>query len=242
MSTVRAIGFDLDGTLFDHRGSATVAVREFLRGLDVEPKQEIVDLWFTVEDAEFEHWRAGQITFAEQRQRRLRRILAEIGIDHRNDPAELDRLFDRYLTEYERAWRLYPDVIEVLAALRHRGLRLGLLTNGSEEQQRRKLSVTGLVDHLDAICVSEAIGVQKPDRSAFVALARSVKVEPHRCLFIGDNPEQDVAGAIAAGMRAARIERHRAGAPGLTAVIEAALTAALADGSDGCPEERKSRS
>ncbi|MFK4789513.1 HAD family hydrolase [Microbacterium sp. ZW T5_56] len=230
MSRVRVVGFDLDGTLFDHRGSATTGVREFLRGLGVEPTDEIVTFWFAVEGAEFEQWRAGRITFGEQRRRRLRRVLAELGINHTDDPDDLDRLFDRYLIDYERAWRLYPDVTEVLAMLRQRGLRLGLLTNGSEDQQRRKLSVTGLDDHFDAICVSEAIGAQKPDRAAFLALARSLQVEPHSCLFIGDNPEQDVVGAIRAGMRAARIERDRAGAPGLAAVIDAALAAAADEG------------
>lgn len=63
LGTVRAVGFDLDGTLFDHRGSATDGVRLFLDRLGVDPTETVVDLWFAVEEAEFEHWRAGRISF-----------------------------------------------------------------------------------------------------------------------------------------------------------------------------------
>ncbi|MGO1837435.1 HAD family hydrolase [Agrococcus casei] len=223
LGTVEAVGFDLDGTLFDHRGSATDAVRLFLRGFGAEPTDKAVDLWFAVEEAEFEHWRAGRIPFQEQRRRRLRSVLAALDIDFDDEPSGLDLLFDRYLAEYQRAWRPYPDVLEVLPSLRDRGFRLGLLTNGSEEQQLGKLSATGLAGLFDAVCISEAIGVQKPAPQAFEALARLLKVESSRCLFVGDNPDQDVAGATAAGMRAALIDRHSKGGPGLWATIEAAL-------------------
>lgn len=220
---VKAVGFDLDGTLFDHRGAATDGVRRFLRGLGVDPTASAVDLWFAVEGAEFELWRAGRLGFQEQRRRRVRTVLTTLGVDFEDEPVRLDLLFKRYLTEYRRAWRLFPDVVETLTSLRARGYRVGLLTNGNEEQQLAKLSATGLSESFDVVCISEAIGVQKPDSRAFETLARLLGVEPHQCLFIGDNPDQDVAGATAAGMGSSLIERHRTGNPGLLALTEAAL-------------------
>lgn len=223
LGTVRAVGFDLDGTLFDHRGSATDGVRLFLDGLGVDPTEAVLGLWFAVEEAEFEAWRAGRISFQEQRRRRLRNVLTALDIGFDDEPGGLDLLFEQYLIEYRRAWRLFADVPEVLTSLRDRGYRLGLLTNGSEDQQLGKLAVTGLTEFLDVVCISETIGVQKPDSRAFDTLARSLEVDSHQCLFIGDNPEQDVGGAVAAGMQATLIERERKGAPGLSAVTEAAL-------------------
>ena len=223
LGAVQAVGFDLDGTLFDHRGSATNGVRFFLRTLGTNPTDKAVDLWFAVEEAEFEHWRAGRISFQEQRRRRLRSVLTALGISFDDEPGCLDLLFDQYLTEYRRAWRLFADVAEVLSSLRDRGYRLGVLTNGSEDQQLGKLSATGVAEFFDVVCISETIGVQKPDSRAFETLARSLNVESHRCLFIGDSPDHDVAGATAAGMRASLVERRRKGAPGLSAVTEAAL-------------------
>lgn len=218
--SVEGVGFDLDGTLFDHHGSARDGVRSFLSNLGVVPAAKAVDLWFVAEEVEFEHWRAGRIGFQEQRRRRLRTVLTTLGVDFVDEADDLDQLFGQYLVEYRRAWRLFPETVEVLAALRDRGHRLGLLTNGSEEQQLDKLYATGLAELFDAVCISEAIGFQKPDPRAFEALARSLDVEPNRCLFVGDNPDQDVAGAASVGMRAILIERCGNHARGLFAVID----------------------
>lgn len=218
--SVEAVGFDLDGTLFDHRGSACDGVHNFLSDLGVDPTAEAVDLWFTVEKVEFEHWRAGRVGFQEQRRRRLRTVLTVLGVGFIDEPRDLDRLFEQYLLEYRRAWRSFPETVEVLASLRDQGYRLGLLTNGSEEQQLDKLLAAGLAEFFDAVCVSETIGFQKPDRRSFEALARALGVEPRRCLFVGDSPDQDVAGAASVGMRALLIERRSSHAHGLFAVID----------------------
>lgn len=218
-----AVGFDLDGTLFDHRGSATDAVCTFLSDLGVNATADVTDLWLAAEDAAFEQWRAGRISFQEQRRRRLRTVLAELSIDFIDTPSDLDRLFEQYLIEYRRAWRTFPDAADVLASLRARGYQLGLLTNGNEEQQLDKLFALGLEDSFDAVCISEAIGFQKPDPRAFRALARSLDVEPHRCLFVGDSPDKDVSGAESAGMQALLIDRHGGSASSLAAAIEHAL-------------------
>ncbi len=188
LGTVKAVGFDLDGTLFDHRRSATDGVRLFLGSLAVDPTAKAVDLWFAAEEAEFEHWRAGRISFQDQRRRRLRSVLTALGIEFDDAPAGLDGLFEQYLTGYRSAWRPFPDVLEVLSSLRDRGCRLGLLTNGSEEQQLSKLSATGLAEIFDVVCISEAIGAQKPDARAFDTLAQSLNVASRRCLFVGDDP------------------------------------------------------
>lgn len=221
--TIQAIGFDLDGTLFDHRGAATDGVRAFFRQLGIDATPSAVELWFAVETTEFELWRSGTISFSEQRRRRIRQVFTTLQFPFEDVPAALDGLFARYLREYEQSWRAYADVAETLDALRNRGFRLGLLTNGNEEQQLRKLEATNLSESFDVVCVSEAMGTHKPDTEAFASFARSLEVEPHRCLYIGDNPEQDIVGALRAGMRAARIERYREGAPGLLALVDSAL-------------------
>ncbi|MCK6065728.1 MULTISPECIES: HAD family hydrolase [Microbacterium] len=165
----------------------------------------------------------GLSSFEEQRRRRLLTLLPTLGIEFDDSASSLDALFARYLAAYRSAWRPFPDVVEVLESLRSRGFRIGVLTNGNEEQQLAKLKAIGVEDIIDAVCISEAIGVQKPDARAFEALAVRLDIAPAECLFIGDNPRQDVVGARAAGMRATQIERYRDGAPHLAAVIGAAL-------------------
>lgn len=223
MTGIRAVGLDLDGTLFDHRGSASQAVDAFLRGLGVEPTDEARALWFAAEDAQFEEWRAGRVSFQEQRRRRLQIVLPTVGISVPDGDCDLDALFEDYLRAYRKAWRAFPDAADVLATLRTQGLRIGVLTNGSEEQQVDKLRAIGLYDLLDVVCTSEAIGVQKPDPRAFEALAERLGVAPSECFFVGDHPDQDVAGALAAGMPAALIYRERENA--LASALPASIMA-----------------
>ncbi|MGM7670580.1 HAD family hydrolase [Microbacterium sp. A93] len=220
MAEIRAVGFDLDGTLFDHRGSATDAVDAFLRLIGALPSDDARELWFSAEDAEFERWRTGQISFQEQRRRRLQTVLPALGVAIEDNPVFLDELFEEYLREYQAAWRAFPDAVDVLTSLRSQGFRLGILTNGNEEQQLEKLRTIGLYESVDVVCVSEAIGVQKPDPRAFKTLAQRLGVTPAECLFVGDNPQQDVAGAIAAGMSAKLIERYRESADGLASALD----------------------
>ena len=75
MATMRAVGFDLDGTLFDHRGSARTAVDTFARHVGIEPTETAREDWFAAEAEQFERWRSGEISFVEQRRERLRAVL-----------------------------------------------------------------------------------------------------------------------------------------------------------------------
>ncbi|OIH94674.1 HAD family hydrolase [Curtobacterium sp. MCBA15_001] len=211
MHRVTAVGFDLDGTLFDHRTASRAGATGLLAGLGVDVTPAVLDAWTAAEDAQYEHWRAGRVSFAEQRRTRLRTVLPPLGIEPPPDDGGLDALFGRYLAAYREAWTLFPDAIPVLDELRGEGYRIGLLTNGAGEQQRDKLAATGLDAAFDAVCVSEEIGVAKPDPRAFGLLLAALDVTANACVFVGDDAAKDVAGARAAGMRAAAVDRPRVG-------------------------------
>lgn len=225
MSSFKAVGFDLDGTLFDHHGAASEAVDTFIRSFDVEPSARVRQVWFENEDAEFERWRLGEISFQEQRRRRLRTVMLALGLSPPENDGGLDALFDEYLVAYRSSWKPFHDSAEVLLDLSRRGFRLGVLTNGAQVQQVDKLRTVGLHDLVDVVCTSEAIGVQKPDPRAFRALAEGLGVLPAECVFVGDHPEHDVAGAKAVGMKAALIDRYANDRAGLAVTLGKAMAA-----------------
>lgn len=204
-----AVGFDLDGTLFDHQGSARSAVVHFLRSLDVVASESTLASWFAVEEEHYERWQSGEISFSEQRRERMRSVLPPLGVDVPPGDVEIDESFSGYLRAYESAWRAFPDALPLLRSLRASGHRIGLLTNGTETQQLAKLQRTGLLDDLDVVCTSERIGFAKPDARAFAVLASELGVEPAACLFVGDDPFKDADGARAAGMQTLLIDDHR---------------------------------
>lgn len=223
MAHLRAVGFDLDGTLFDHRGAATTGAVRFLESLGVAASASVIARWFAAETEQFERWRAGQISFPEQRRERLRAVLPALGVPIPADDGGLDELFDAYRHHYEGSWRAYPDSLPLLRTLRAQGYRIGVLTNGTETQQVDKLRRTGLLDAVDVVCTSERIGVQKPDRRAFEVLSDELGVEPGGCLFVGDSVAHDVEAARAAGMHGLLIDHETTAGPDMGTLVLTAL-------------------
>lgn len=100
---------------------------------------------------------------------------------------------------------LDPDVPELFAALRGRGIRIGVLSNtiwprSRHEQIFRRDGVTDLIDGAVYTC---EIPWTKPHPDAFRAALAAVGVaDPARAAFVGDRPFDDIHGAKSAGMRA----------------------------------------
>ncbi|MGH9361537.1 MAG: HAD-IA family hydrolase [Thermoanaerobaculia bacterium] len=104
------------------------------------------------------------------------------------------------------AWDVYPEVPQVLAALRARGLKLAVVANW-DERLPPLLADLGLADHFETVVTSSQVGAEKPDPSIFnTALAR-LGIDPSRALHIGDRQLEDVEGAQAAGLHALRLDR-----------------------------------
>jgi len=82
------------------------------------------------------------------------------------------------------------------------GMRLGIVSNGAEKSRRAtaaQLSFAGLVS---SVLSSERIGSRKPDAAIFEAAARELGVTNDECVYVGDHPINDIAGAMSAGMSA----------------------------------------
>jgi len=72
-------------------------------------------------------------------------------------------LWDDYRAQMPQLAPPFTGVIEVLTRLREQGWRLGVVTNGRVDNQVGKLRRTGILDLLDGWCVSEEVGIRKPD-------------------------------------------------------------------------------
>ena len=96
--------------------------------------------------------------------------------------------------------KLYPNVLEALETLRRHGYRLWLLSNAQRVFTEYELRHLGLHEQLDGIYISSNYGCRKPDGRFFRALLEEQKLDPAKCLMIGNDRETDIAGAKAAGL------------------------------------------
>jgi putative hydrolase of the HAD superfamily len=103
---------------------------------------------------------------------------------------------------------LYPDVPEVLTALRDRGLRLGAM---SDFPVSSKLELLGLSGFWDVAFSSEETNYLKPHREPFEELARRMALPPEEVVYVGNSYHYDVVGARAVGFRTAHLCTRRRG-------------------------------
>jgi putative hydrolase of the HAD superfamily len=102
---------------------------------------------------------------------------------------------------------VYNDgAVEILAWCRDAGFRTGIITNGRSIFQRGKIANLGVTPLVDQILVSGEESIAKPEAELFHRAAERLGVVPTDCVFIGDNPHIDIAGATSAGMHAIWIE------------------------------------
>ncbi|MFH9138234.1 HAD family hydrolase [Streptomyces sp. NPDC017524] len=203
---IEAVVFDFYGTLVrmvqplppDHRG---IFVR---RGL-VAQGELWGDQWSVGPGEGVEHaaQSADEAAYVTWERDRLSRRARACGVPE----SELDGL----VTELDRAMKavslaLYADVPGALAALRARGLLVGVCSNWFWNLEECVAEV-GLAGAVDVVVGSARTGARKPHPLIYRALLDRCALPAERVLFVGDMWAPDVLGPLAAGMRAVHLHR-----------------------------------
>ena len=126
-------------------------------------------------------------------------------------PIEAAAFFDEYCVRFPFHSELFDDALFVLKELHRRGYLLGIITNGESLMQNLKLDFAGLRPHMDLIVPAGDEGVQKPNPELYYRAAQRLCVAPQNCVFVGDYPPTDIAGAKASGMTPLFIDFHGRG-------------------------------
>jgi putative hydrolase of the HAD superfamily len=105
-------------------------------------------------------------------------------------------------------FRLYEDVLPCLEQLDDLGVRCAVVSNW-DYSLHRVLDMLGVQSRFEVVLASLEEGVEKPDPRLFHIALDQMGVDPADALHVGDLPEDDFAGATAAGMRAVLIDRNR---------------------------------
>jgi putative hydrolase of the HAD superfamily len=121
-------------------------------------------------------------------------------------------------------FRAFPEVPGVLARWRAAGLHLVVASNW-DVSLHDVLERTGLRERLDAVVTSAEVGVAKPSPILFAAALERAGVPAAAAIHVGDSLEEDVRGALGAGIAAVWLVRD--GSPPLEAPAGVPMIAAL---------------
>ena len=179
------LGIELDRTRFAEgidRANALLAPRH-PREVPVPFSQEAIDRFWTT----------------------YNQVLLSVCARDPRDPEKAEVVYRRFTTAI--TWRIYDEVHDVLGELRGRGIRLGIISNWTGDLEE-VLGRIGLRDPFDFVLDSARFGHEKPHAVIFSEAVRRAGVEREAALHVGDSPDHDVDGALAAGLKAVLLDRH----------------------------------
>ncbi len=189
---ISAVLFDLDETLLNRTASVAAFLNDQHKRFAGDIGKVDMNVW---RRRFFELDQKGRV----QKSIVYPAILKEFG----GNAAAASVLFEDYKKRCCAFAQAFPGMREMLTALRSRGIKLGIVTNGETVIQTPNIEALDLPTLMDAILISEEEGLRKPDVALFHRAAERLAVRPEQCLFVGDNPEVDIVGAHRAGMATA---------------------------------------
>ncbi len=202
--TVTTCIFDAYGTLFDVSAAARIAAAE-------PGREALAAVWPVLA----ENWRRKQLEYSW-----LRAVMAahcdfwqvtQDGLDWAMEASGLadPEIRERLLALY---WELaaYPEVPQMLAALKSKGMKTAILSNGSPAMLDAAVRSAAIGDLLDDVLSVESVGVFKPHARVYALVTGRFACRPDQVLFVSSNG-WDAAGAAGFGFRTVWV--NRAGLP-----------------------------
>jgi 2-haloacid dehalogenase len=200
-TAIKALTFDVFGTVVDWRSSITREGREVgrARGIDVD-WERFADQWRGLYQPTMDRVRKGEMPWTkldDLHRMSLDKLLAEFGIKGMSE-AEIDH--------FNRAWhRLdpWPDAVPGLTRLRTRYV-LATLSNGNVALMVNMAKRAGLP--WDAILGAEVARHYKPQRECYLTTADMLGLRPEQCMMVAAHPS-DLVAAAGCGFHTAYVPR-----------------------------------
>ena len=210
---LKAIIFDMDDTLVDwsqraqdwlsHESMHLERVFEYI-ARDVHPISGEAVFFDAVRKASRQGWMEAERGLRAPRYGdSIRKALETIGVPP--DRIDVDACLRAADWQIISGVRAFPDALEILPLLVSHGINIGMITNSSMPMwvRDRELESLGLLRFFgDCRLTAADAGYIKPHPAVFEAALQCVNAQPGEVIFVGDNPEADVAGPQAVGMRA----------------------------------------
>lgn len=186
---IKAVIFDLDGTLLNRDASLQKFIENQYDRLNKEFHHVIKEKYvsrFIELDCRGYVWK----------DKVYQQMVEEFNITS----ISWEELLGDYISEFHQSCIPFPNLIDMLEALKRNSIQLGLITNGKGSFQLNNIRALGIESYFETILISEWEGMKKPNPKIFMRALKRLNLKPEESIYVGDHPENDIRGAENAGM------------------------------------------
>ncbi len=210
--------FDLDDTLFDHTRASRIALQSVhaVHASNVD-FDDFAREHVRVLEVFHARFLKGEFTLDEARAARMIELFATF--EKSIDEVTAFNISMQYRREHQGNRALVTGARELLEVLQHQ-TRMGVITNNSTAEQIEKLRALDIAHFFEVIVISEDVGVTKPNPKIFEITLERFGAKPHEVVMIGDSFENDIEGAIGAGIAPLWLARNESETLAITGNME----------------------
>lgn len=190
---MRAVIFDLDNTLYDiaqYNCGAFQAIAQYLSSNYSLSSDllycRLVDIWY-------------------KRTSMYPKLFDEF-LDEFNLISELQVVI-KIFNSYDGHLQLFSDVLPTLKKTQKMKFKIGLITDGNLERQKRKMKLLNIDKLFDVVIFTSELQHPKPSEIPFVKMLNILKINPESSYYVGDNPYIDFKGAKKVGLKTIRLRK-----------------------------------
>ena len=189
MGMIKAVLFDLDGTLLNRDASVELFIDAQYERLQKDvghiEKEEFISRFIEL-DCRGYVWK-DQV---------YQQMVAEFKIVG----LSWEQLLSDYVDHFQNYCVPFPNLHEMLQSLVDQSIPLGIISNGKGKFQMDNIKALGIKHYFETILISEPEGIKKPNPRIFEKALQQLNIPASACLFVGDHPENDVKASRNVGM------------------------------------------
>lgn len=194
LGEIKAVAFDIDGTLYDERPFNKIVFPYVLRHVNTF----------------FNYWRTRRHMHSTDEYDEFYSYQAKVmGKNLHCSPEKANQkikdILHYGLEPIFGQLQACDGVLDLIKRLKQSGLKIALLSDLPTEQ---KGDIWGIRPFSDVVICSEVSGAIKPSKKPFLLISNMLGIKPEEILYIGNNYKYDILGAKAANMKTGWFAYH----------------------------------
>lgn len=200
LCNIKAIFFDADDTIVDHKQCEKEALIYLFDKIEKEYKQQYQDifrpldrkLWNSVAD------NSSPVPEKDIPEYRFKEFFKQINLEYK-DYKKANELFKEGLS---KSVALIENVYDTIKYLYYKNYKIYVVTNGLVKLQKPRITNSKISKYISDIIVSEEVNSRKPNPKIFNVLLNKINLKSNEVIMIGNSLEEDIKGAKNANIKA----------------------------------------